>query len=614
MATVFLAEDERLGRLVAVKRLHGESSEEVARRFRREARLGAALNHSNVVAVYDITSDDEGTLIVMEYVEGQTLRDELGDGRIPAGRAIAILRGVASALDYAHENGVVHRDIKPANILIRRDGVVKLADLGIATAAEQSKITRSGSVLGTAAYMAPERLDGKPGGPSVDVYALAAVAFEMLCGRKAYEGNTPLEVAHKVVNEPTPDLRRCLPDAPDPLADALKRGLAWEPEERPATAGDLVAAIEAALPEAAEGAIVEALPGAAAAGAAGGPPLDAREPHDEEGADAAADTDGTATPARVLPPERTRTRTRPSPTRAAGAAMPAEAVPADGAAPADAPASPEPAAAAPAQAPASAEPAAADATAAPASETAAPSPDGAGRSRDGAGGSPDGAGRPPELADRVDGRSRRRWDLPIVAAVLGVLALLAIVLITAGGNDSDPAGGGDRAEQASPKASSDENAGSGEESGTGGGESGQGEEGSGGGSAPATPEAGGAGGGGDGGAAPAAGTPEAAVNDFYTRAARDDYEGAWALATPRAQQKLGGFASFRAGQSSLESITFPKLKGKQSGDTASVTLNSQAVHESRIDRCKGSIDLVRSGGAWKLDDFHIANCAQTPRP
>jgi serine/threonine-protein kinase len=508
MATVFLAEDERLGRLVAVKRLHGESTEEVAKRFRREARLGAAMNHPNVVAVYDITSDDEGTLIVMEYVEGETLRDEISDGRMEAGRAIAILRGVAAALDYAHENGVVHRDIKPANVLIRNDGQVKLADLGIATAAEQSKITRSGAVLGTAAYMAPERLDGKPGGPAVDVYALAAVAFEMLGGRKAYAGNTPLEVAHKVVNEPTPDLRRVVPDAPDALAEALKRGLAWEPEERPASAGELVGEIEAALPDAAATAKVEPLAGAVAA-----PPPEAREPEPEP-------EEEDATPARVLPPERVRTR-------------------------------------------------AAVATAPPA--------------------------QPPSEPRRTE-RSRRRPELPLIAAVLGVLALLAIVLITAGGDDDEPSGG-DRAEQSAPSEERQQR----EQSGNGSEEQQPQEQ------APA-PESGGG-----QGSTPAAGTPSATVNDFYQRAARGDYEGAWDLATPRAQQKLGGFASFRAGQSSLESISFPKLKHNQNGDKATVDLQSEAVHTNRVDRCKGSIDLVREGGAWKLDDFRIAGCKQSAK-
>ena len=217
MATVFLAEDERLGRRVAIKRLHADiADDELVRRFRREAQLGASLNHPNIVAVYDIATDDEGVLIVMEYVDGHTLRDELGGGPMPAERLLPIVRGVADALDHAHAHGVLHRDVKPANVLLRSDGAVKLADLGIATAAEHSRITRTGSVLGTAAYLAPERLDGEAGDKRVDVYALAAVAFEALAGRKPVEGATPMEVARRVIEQPPPDLRDALPEAPPP--------------------------------------------------------------------------------------------------------------------------------------------------------------------------------------------------------------------------------------------------------------------------------------------------------------------------------------------------------------------------------------------------------------
>src|ERR687885_1587562 len=241
MATVWLAEDERLRRQVAVKRLHGDvSDDDVVRRFQREARVGASLNHPNVVAVYDIAPDDEGVLIVMEYVEGRTLREEIAVGPLPPERALPILRGVAAALDHAHGLGVLHRDVKPANVLLRTDGAVKLADLGIATAAEQTRITRSGAVLGTAAYMAPERLDGEAGDHRVDVYALAAVAFEALAGRKAVEGVTPVEVARRVVSQPPPDLRAALPSAPATAADALRRGLAKEPDDRPGSAGGVV--------------------------------------------------------------------------------------------------------------------------------------------------------------------------------------------------------------------------------------------------------------------------------------------------------------------------------------------------------------------------------------
>src|SRR3954463_16624006 len=115
MASGFLSEDERLGRKVAVKRLHAESAEDMARRFVREARLGASLNHPNIVSVYDTVTDDEGVLLVMEYVEGETLRDAIARGPLGRDATLRVLRGIASALDHSHEHGVVHRDVKPAN-------------------------------------------------------------------------------------------------------------------------------------------------------------------------------------------------------------------------------------------------------------------------------------------------------------------------------------------------------------------------------------------------------------------------------------------------------------------------------------------------------------------
>jgi serine/threonine protein kinase len=253
MATVFLATDERLERDVAIKRLHADTSEDGGRRFQREAKLGASLNHPNIVSVYDTVADDEGVLIVMEYVPGHTLRDELARGPMDPGRAIEILCAVASALDNAHQHGVVHRDIKPANVLIDdRAGQVKVADLGIATAAEHSRITHSGSVLGTAPYMAPERLEGGAGDETVDIYALAAVAFEMLSGHKAIEGSSPLEIARRVATMPPADLREHVSDAPQAAAEALRRGLAKRPEERQRSAGDLVRELSGAYAAQAE--------------------------------------------------------------------------------------------------------------------------------------------------------------------------------------------------------------------------------------------------------------------------------------------------------------------------------------------------------------------------
>jgi tetratricopeptide (TPR) repeat protein len=247
MASVLLCRDERLGRDVAVKRLHADSPEDMEKRFAREARLGASLNHPNLVSIYDTAIDDEGVLIVMEYVRGESLAEALRRGPFAPGRVGAMAAELGAALDHAHRQGVVHRDVKPANVLLREDGVTKLADLGIATAAGQTRITRSDIVLGTAAYMAPEQLDGAEAGPAADVYALAAVCFEALAGRKARSGRTPLEIAHSIATEPPPDIRDQLPGASPAAADLLKRGLARDPEARPRSAGDLGSGLRDAL-------------------------------------------------------------------------------------------------------------------------------------------------------------------------------------------------------------------------------------------------------------------------------------------------------------------------------------------------------------------------------
>ncbi len=259
MARVFLAEDERLGRQVAVKRLHAHSPEDSARRFQREARLGASLNHPNLVSVYDVETDGESVLIVMEYVEGTTLGGELRAGALDPDRAVSVLADVAAALDAVHDKGIVHRDVKPANVLIRTDGVAKLADLGIATLAEGTSITASGTVLGTASYMAPEQVRGETAGPGADVYALAVVAFEAFSGERAQTGDTPVQVAHSITDGPR-DIRESWPEAPAALAQALLRGMAPRPEDRHLRAGDLAGEIRAALDGVPQDATVAAAP------------------------------------------------------------------------------------------------------------------------------------------------------------------------------------------------------------------------------------------------------------------------------------------------------------------------------------------------------------------
>jgi tRNA A-37 threonylcarbamoyl transferase component Bud32 len=248
MATVYLAEDRVLGRRVAVKRLRGEPDDADLERFKREARLGATLSHPNVVTVFDTVAADDGVLIVMEYVEGHNLADEIGDRPLGDERAIEILTGAAAALDHAHANGIVHRDVKPANVLLGDDGSVKLADLGIATAVEATRITTTHDIVGTLAYIAPERLDSTfPGGPESDVYGLAVLAYETLSGERLSRGSTPAEVVHRASTQPAPDLREARPTAPRAAAGVLRRGMDRDPGNRQASASELVDELAAAL-------------------------------------------------------------------------------------------------------------------------------------------------------------------------------------------------------------------------------------------------------------------------------------------------------------------------------------------------------------------------------
>jgi serine/threonine protein kinase len=243
-ASVLLAEDERLGRLVALKRLPTSSPEDALARFRREARLGASLNHPNVVSIFDSATDDDALLIVMEYVEGRSLKDQLQSGPLPPQRAVEVLTQIAAALDYAHGAGVIHRDVKPSNVLIGDDGSAKLADLGIATAVDSTSITTTNDIIGTLSYIAPERLENAEDDPSADVYSLAAVAFEAISGERAQQGQTPTEIVS--LRRPR-DLREVWPAAPPAAAEVLGEGLARDPQRRPRSAGDLADRLSVAL-------------------------------------------------------------------------------------------------------------------------------------------------------------------------------------------------------------------------------------------------------------------------------------------------------------------------------------------------------------------------------
>ena len=237
MSTVQLAFDTRLERYVAVKLLAEHLAEDpgFVARFRREALAAARLVHPNVVQVFDFGLDEDSArqYIVMERVEGQSCAEILREqGHLDPAEAVDILAQSCRGLDYAHRNGVVHRDVKPGNLLRSTDGVVKLADFGIAKASEQSDITRVGSVLGTAAYLAPEQARGEPAGPPADLYSLGVVAYQLLAGRLPYESPSLTELARLQDSGPPEALDRVNPQVPPALSEAVLRALHREPAGR----------------------------------------------------------------------------------------------------------------------------------------------------------------------------------------------------------------------------------------------------------------------------------------------------------------------------------------------------------------------------------------------
>src|SRR3954468_15997130 len=250
-ATVFLARDERLEREVATKRVPGaEVTATTAKRLWREARIMASLRHPNLVAIYDIVVDGEDLLLVMEYVQGRTLADVLASAPLSWEHTAELLDPVASALDYVHSQGVVHRDLKPSNVLVGDDGSVKVADLGLATAAEITKITPPGAIMGTPAYMAPEQARPGTPTPAADVFALATIAFEALSGTLPRWGQSVVAILAQAAHEPPADLREHRPDTPAGVAQALMRGMSPVAEQRQRSASALLREITAGFTEA----------------------------------------------------------------------------------------------------------------------------------------------------------------------------------------------------------------------------------------------------------------------------------------------------------------------------------------------------------------------------
>jgi hypothetical protein len=238
MSTVMLAFDQRLERYVAVKLLAEHLADDPAfvSRFRREALAAARLVHPNIVQVFDFGFDERQHqhFIVMEYVSGHSCAELLRDhGQLEVEQGVGIVLQACRGLDYAHRNGVVHRDVKPGNLLVSDDNVVKLADFGIARATDQSSITQVGSVLGTAAYLAPEQARGEEAGPRADIYSLGVVSYQLLSGRLPYEASSLAELALKQQHERPIPLDELNPHVPRALADAVAAALSLDPEQRP---------------------------------------------------------------------------------------------------------------------------------------------------------------------------------------------------------------------------------------------------------------------------------------------------------------------------------------------------------------------------------------------
>jgi serine/threonine protein kinase len=256
MSNVYMATDRILERTVAVKILaeHLSDDERFVARFKREALAVAKLIHPNIVQVYDTGVDEGRHYIVMEYVDGRSGAQILQrQGPVEPETAADIGIQACAGLDYAHRRGIIHRDVKPGNLMIFGGPVgggemtVKLTDFGIARAIEQTRITQVGSVVGTAAYLAPEQVRGDEATPATDVYALGVVLYQFLTGRLPYEGSSLAELAVRQQNETPLPPSTYNEDVPEPLGAAVLRALAGDPNRRYASADELATGLQMGL-------------------------------------------------------------------------------------------------------------------------------------------------------------------------------------------------------------------------------------------------------------------------------------------------------------------------------------------------------------------------------
>ena len=276
MGEVWRATDTVLGREVAVKTidLGRVPDESGAARFEREAKVTAGMSHPNVVTVHDTGVEGDTAYLVMELLPGPSLADRVADGPLPVDEVVEVGRQVASALEAAHSRGMVHRDIKPANLVYAADGRVRVLDFGITQLTETQSaqaLTATHTVMGTAEYLAPEQAVGGRVDGRADLYALGCVLFALLTGRPPFSGPTAVATMMMHSRDDVPDVREHRPDTPAWLAALVGGLLAKEPQDRPADAAEVVAALETATAPGGGSARTSVLPAAgAAAGAAGG--------------------------------------------------------------------------------------------------------------------------------------------------------------------------------------------------------------------------------------------------------------------------------------------------------------------------------------------------------
>ncbi|MGE7271926.1 Stk1 family PASTA domain-containing Ser/Thr kinase [Brevibacillus panacihumi] len=250
MAIVYKARDLILNRQVAVKVLRSQfgTDEDFVNRFRREAQAVASLSHPNVVGVYDVGQENDTHYMVMEYVEGSTLKEMIvSRGALPVEEAVRIAEQILDALEHAHQNQIIHRDIKPHNILIGKNGRVKVTDFGIARAVTSTTITHTNAMLGSVHYFSPEQARGGITGEKSDIYSLGIVLYEMVTGELPFSGDSPISVALKHLQEPLPEPRQINPGIPQSVENVILKALVKDPFLRYASAREMLDDLETCL-------------------------------------------------------------------------------------------------------------------------------------------------------------------------------------------------------------------------------------------------------------------------------------------------------------------------------------------------------------------------------